>query len=285
MRITETGIPEISIGHIKYMNVAPVNFAFDSGKLSKNAVWRNVVAPPAELNMRMKAGELDISSVSAAAYAFNPDDWLVIPGLSIGCNDEVMSVILASDFPVEELDGKRVAFTMESDSAANLMKVIFSEKGVSPYIEKKSLKKLEDAGADFSAALIIGDSALTVEWGERFRYVFDLCRIWREIRNLPFVFGLWAARKEIAEKFPELVEEVASMLRNSLEQGLANLGIIAETSSRESGLTCEKCRRYFSLLDYRLPDDQIKGLKRFYDDLYEYGLVDKKIRINMFGQV
>ena len=38
MRITETGIPEISIGHIKYMNVAPVNFAFDSGKLSKTGI-------------------------------------------------------------------------------------------------------------------------------------------------------------------------------------------------------------------------------------------------------
>lgn len=283
MRITENGLPEISIGHIKYMNVAPVNFAFDSGKLSQKAVWRNIIAPPAELNRRMESGELDISAVSAAAYAFNSEDWLIIPGLSIGCSLEVMSVILASDLPIEDLGGKKVAFTMESDSAANLMKVIFSEKGVSPVIEKKSLKKIDDAGSEYSAALIIGDSALTVPWEKRFRHVFDLCTLWQNMRNLPFVFGLWAVRRDVAEKYPELVEEVASMLRYSLEIGLENLDLISEISSKDSGLTFEKCRKYFSLLDYRLPDPQLNGLRKFYDDLFENGLVGKRIDINMFG--
>jgi chorismate dehydratase len=283
MRITETGIPEISLGHIKYMNVAPVNFAFDSGKLSKKALWKNTVAPPAELNRKMEAGELDISAISAAAYAFNSDDWLIIPGLSIGCANEVMSVILASDYAVEDLDSKKVAFTMESDSAANLMKIIFAEKGVSPEIEKKSLKKLEDAGSDYSAALVIGDSALTVDWGKRFRYVFDLARLWNEMKNLPFVFGLWAVRREVAEKFPEIVEEAATMLRSSLEQGLANLDVISEISSRESGLSFDTCRKYFSLLDYRLPAPQIKGLRTFYDDLLKNRIIERQVRIKLFG--
>lgn len=283
MKIAKNGLPEISIGHIKYMNVAPVNFAFDSDRLSKRAVWKNIVAPPAELNRRMESCELDISAVSAAAYAFNSEDWLIVPGLSIGCTSEVMSVILASDFPIKELNGKKVAFTMESDSAANLMRVIFSESGVTPVIEKKSLKKIEDAGHEYSAALIIGDSALTVPWEKRFRYVFDLCTLWKNMRNLPFVFGLWAVRRAVAEKFPDLVEEVASMLRESLEQGLLNLDLISETSAKESGLTYEKCRKYFSLLDYRLPEDQINGLKRFYDDLYKKGFVNRDIKISIFG--
>lgn len=283
MRITESGLPEISIGHIKYMNVAPVNFAFDSGKLSEKAVWRNVVAPPAELNRRIEAGELDISSVSAAAYAFNSEDWLIIPGLSIGCTSEVMSVILASECPLEDLDGKKVALTLESDSAANLMKIIFAEKGVVPVIERKSLKRIEDAGSEYSAALIIGDSALTVPWENRFRYVFDLCSLWRDLRNLPFVFGVWAVRRIVAEKFPDLIEEVAYMLRESLEKGLLNLDLISECSAKENGLTYDKCRRYFSLLDYRLPEEQLRGLERFYDDMYAFGLVDKKIKISMFG--
>lgn len=282
MRLLNNGLPEISIGHIKYMNVAPVNFAFDSKKLSERAVWKDFVAPPAELNRKMAAGELDISAVSAAAYAFNPGDWLIIPGLSIGCSTEVMSVILASDFPIEELDSKKVAFTMESDSAASLMKIIFAEMGVSPLIEKKSLKTIGDAGNDYSAALIIGDAALTVPWEKRFRYVFDLCALWRGLRELPFVFGLWAVRREIAKKYPDLVEEVALMLRNSLEQGLLNLDLISEISSRENGLSFEKCRKYFSLLDYRLPYEHIKGLERFYEDLFEYSIIGRKAEIKMF---
>lgn len=282
MKFAENGLPEISIGHIKYMNVAPVNFAFDSKKLPGRAVWKDFVAPPAELNRKMAAGELDISAVSAAAYAFNSGDWLIIPGLSIGCSTEVMSVILASDFPIEELDSKKVAFTMESDSAASLMKIIFAERGVSPLIEKKSLKTIGDAGNDYSAALIIGDAALTVPWEKRFRYVFDLCALWRELRGLPFVFGLWAVRSEIAEKFPDLVKEVAVMLRGSLEQGLLNLDLISEISSRESGLTFEKCRKYFSLLDYRLPHEHMKGLERFYDDLFERSIIGRKAEIKMF---
>lgn len=282
MRITENGLPEINIGHIKYMNVAPVNFAFDSGKLSNNALWENHIAPPAELNRRMEAEELDISAVSAAAYAFNSEDWLIIPGLSIGCTSEVMSVILASECPLEDLDGKKVALTLESDSAANLMKIIFAEKGVVPVIERKSLKRIEDAGSEYSAALIIGDSALTVPWENRFRYVFDLCSLWRDLRNLPFVFGVWAVRRKVAEKFPDLIEEVAYMLRESLEKGLLNLDLISESSAKENGLTYDKCRRYFSLLDYRLPEEQLRGLEKFYDDMYAFGLVNKRIKISMF---
>lgn len=282
MSFTSGNLPEIRIGHIKYMNVAPVNFAFDSDNLSGRAIWKNIIAPPAELNRKMEAGDLDISAVSAAAYAFNSDDWMIIPGLSIGCDDEVMSVILASDFRIEDLDGKKVAFTMESDSAANLMKIIFAEKCVSPYIEKKSLKKIDDVGQNYAAALVIGDSALTVDWAGRFRYVFDLCSIWSGMRGLPFVFGLWAVRKEIAEKYPDLVTEVAEMLRSSLEKGLNNLDLISENSSRDSGLTYETCRKYFSLLDYRLPHDQLKGLSRFYSDLYDKGLIEKKVEISVF---
>ena len=60
-------LPKVKIGKISYMNVAPIYYGLNAGA---GESWLDVVsAPPAVLNRKMAAGDLDISPVSAASYA------------------------------------------------------------------------------------------------------------------------------------------------------------------------------------------------------------------------
>ena len=54
---------------------------------------------PAELNAMLADGSLDLSPVSAMAWAQNADAFALLPDLCIGARDEVVSVLLASRTP------------------------------------------------------------------------------------------------------------------------------------------------------------------------------------------
>src|SRR5574340_983944 len=81
----------VNIGRIQYINVNPVYYEFENRPLPHG--MRLISKPPATLNQMLRGGELDISSVSAAAFARNADDWLMLPDLSIACFGKVMSVL------------------------------------------------------------------------------------------------------------------------------------------------------------------------------------------------
>ena len=69
---------------------------------------------------------MDISSVSTSAFARHSDQWMLLPDLSISCYGRVLSVLLVSRHPFEELQKKTVLLTEESATAVDLVKLIFS---------------------------------------------------------------------------------------------------------------------------------------------------------------
>ncbi len=114
----------IRVGRISYMNVAPVYYGLDNGM---KPPWMDIIdGPPSTLNRMMANSELDISPVSSAAFARCRDEWLMLPDLSIACYGEVMSVILVGRRPFQEMNGKTVILTEESETAAGLLKLLFA---------------------------------------------------------------------------------------------------------------------------------------------------------------
>ncbi|HEY6108504.1 MAG TPA: MqnA/MqnD/SBP family protein, partial [Gemmatimonadales bacterium] len=94
------------LGRIPYINCYPVYGAIDRGLVSVPAEL--VTGTPAELNDLLVAGELDVSVISAVAYARHAKDLVLLPELAISCDGPVQSVILFSRQPAEKLDGRTV---------------------------------------------------------------------------------------------------------------------------------------------------------------------------------
>lgn len=260
----------VRIGRISYMNVAPIYYGLD--RQADTRCYRIVAAPPATLNRKMATGELDISPVSTAAYAAHQDDWLILPNLSISCDGPVMSVVLASQYSIRDLEGKSVVISDESASAAALVRLIFREHNVQPTISCRPLDG-DKAVADADAVLVIGDAALNGKWQKTYRYVWDLCGAWKSATGLPFVFALWAVRRDYARLHADRVARTLQILNQSRRKGCANLPAITATLKKRCDLKIDILERYFKGLQYDLDSVKLRGLEAFYTKLYRYGLI------------
>ena len=69
------------VGRVKYINCEPVYYGIERGVIP--AACQIVDGTPAELNRMLRAGQLDISVISAIEYARHPDRYLILPELAI----------------------------------------------------------------------------------------------------------------------------------------------------------------------------------------------------------
>ncbi len=271
---------KIKLGRISYVNVAPVYYLLDG---SLKPEWCEIISsPPSTLNKMLSRGEIDISPVSSAAYARHQDDWLLLPDLSISCIGKVMSVLLASKLPFEKLNNKKVVLTDDSASAVKLIKLLFIKKNIRPVFEKVTIKKPSDIYADVDAVLVIGDIALHKNWQRNYKYVWDLGQMWLELTGLPFVFSVWAVRKDFAEKRPDAVLAVIDLLLRSKKEGLKNIETIITDASSRLGLHKDICKKYFNGLFYSLDSSQIKGLNTFFNYLCMEKIISDRVKLSFF---
>ncbi len=268
----------VSVGRISYMNVAPIYYGLDNGY--KPEWMKLITGTPTFLNKKLIEGKLDISPVSSVAYARNHHDWMVLPNLSISCFGNVMSVILASQYPIDRLDRKKLVLSDESATAADLLELICKKEQINPYKEKLTFQKPEELPKDTDAVLVIGDVALTENWNENFKYVWDLGKMWKVMTGLPFVFALWAVRRSFFKKNSELVASVVEFFNNSKKMGVFNMEQITELSSKKNEIDIDICRRYYSLLNCELGPQQVQGVEAFFEKLFEKNMPSEKVKIN-----
>ena len=218
------------MGKITYINASPVYYGLDHGMTPD---WLRLVPDvPAALNHQIKTGRIDISPISAAYYAMNHRDLLLLPDLSISCHGDVLSVICASNYPLDELTGKQVMFSNESASGASFLKMIFADRGVRPEFRVGPVGDMDRIPEDVDAVMVIGDAALTQAWEQRFSFCFDLGRIWREMTGLPFVFAVWVVRKAFARDCPDQVKKAHQLLLASKDEGYAHLETIVDQGQK-----------------------------------------------------
>jgi chorismate dehydratase len=268
------------VGRIQYINVDPVYYAFDPQTLP--FVSELTSKPPADLNRLMADGWLDISSVSSSAYARHFDDWLILPDLSIACFGKVMSVLLVSRYPFEELHGRTVILTRHSAAAADLIQYLFARQKIAPRFVKGKVLHPNDIGANDDAGLVIGDAALRHPWRQRFPYTWDLCEEWNTITGLPFVFAVWVVRRSFAEKAPDTAAAVLQELLRSKAEGLNHMPAIVEAAARKLDISRELCREYYDCMYYDFREPERRGLTAFYAGLYDHGIITRKPELQFF---
>lgn len=269
----------VALGRIDYMNVAPIYYGFD-GKMPEGI--RLTSGPPNTLNQMMIDGKLDISPVSSAAYARNAHEWLILPDLAVACHERVLSVLLVSRYSLEALAGRRILITDESASARDLCRLIFRYKGVRPEFVVGKVKNPLQLPEDMDAALVIGDSALSQPWERFFPNVHDMGTLWWQMTGLPFVFAVWAVRKEFARNYPDRVEDVLTLLKTSRGLGNENMNQIVEKACTRLGIDVSIARLYYASLVYHLRDREKQGIEMFFKGLYQTGVTDETAPLVFF---
>lgn len=260
------------LGRIAYVNCYPVYGAMDRGIVAPPAAL--VTGTPNELNDRLADGRLEVSVISAVAYAQHAPLFLLLPDLAISSDGPVRSVLLFSRRPASDLDGARVLVSSSSRTSVHLLELLSREHwGVrldmaAAPAEPPDLERLDSAPHD--AVLVIGDAALLLRSRGGYRFCYDLGDEWKRWTGLPFVFAVWAARRDADRAAVNLVHRA---LLASRRWGLANLPALTEQAARETGVDAGDCAEYLAGLDYGLSYRHLAGLTDFLRRLAARGAV------------
>ncbi len=262
----------MKLGRIPYINCYPVYGAMDRGLVSVDAAL--VSGTASDLNDLLAAGELDLSVISAVEYARDAAAYHLLPGLAISCDGPVHSVMLFSRRPVAELGGETVLRTSSSRTSVLLLDLLCRHQWrVQPRFATVRAEPSDlDALAQFphEAVLVIGDAALLLAARGLYPVQVDLGAAWRAWTGLPFVFAVWAARREANQ---DAVRRVHAQLLASRDWGLAHLDQLAGQAHAATGISRATCRAYLGDLDYGFSYRHLAGLTDFFRRLAQDGLV------------
>lgn len=262
----------MKVGRIGYINCYPVYGAIDRGAVRMPAEL--VTGTPAELNELLVAGELDVSVISAIEYARHSKDLVLLPDLAISCDGPVQSVALFSKVPVARLDAATVLVTASSRTSVALLELLCRDlwrvrpRFAQARAEASDLDSL--AGLPHEAVLVIGDPALLLAARGSYAHRVDLGAAWKQWTGLPFVFAVWAARRQAPSA---QVRAVHQALLDARTWGLGHLDLLAETAAGATGVPLADCRTYFAGLDYAFGDPHLAGLSDFFRRLAARGMV------------
>lgn len=262
----------LRVGRIGYINCYPIYRAIDRGVVP--APGEMITGTPAELNDLLAAGELQVSVVSAVEYARNAAAYHLLPDLAVSSDGPVRSVLLFSRRPAEELDGATVLVSASSRTSVYLLELLCREvwkvrpKFAVARAEAADLDSL--AGLPHDAVLVIGDPALLLGVRGVYPLRYDLGEEWKRWTGLPFVFAVWAARRD-ADR--DSVRTAHRLLLESREWGLNHLDLLAADAARATGIGGAVCLEYLSGLDYGLGYRHLEGLTSFLRRLAARGMV------------
>jgi len=267
-----TGIhtgPTVRIGMVNYINTAPL---YDVWLSTVNQPdWVIVEAVPSTLNQMLYDDELDMGLVSSQEYAIHPEKYILLDDISISASGPVGSVFLFSRCEPEKLARKLVLLSGQSQTSVSLVKIILENLyNVKPLYEVGSALEAQ-YNNNISGALAIGDEALILAQNKNFPHKIDLGKIWHEKTSLPFVFAVWAMRKEFCQKNYETVRKIHRELVRCREEGRKDLEEISRKVSPRVSMQPEACYEYLRGIEHDLGPKKKKGLVRFIEYLIERG--------------
>ncbi|MEU2230174.1 menaquinone biosynthesis protein [Streptomyces vietnamensis] len=252
------------VGHIQFLNCLPLYWGLArTGTLLDLELTKDT---PEKLSERLVRGDLDIGPITLVEYLRNAGDLVALPDIAVGCDGPVMSCVIVSQRPLAELDRARVALGSTSRTSVRLAQLLLAEQyGVRPdyYTCPPDLGLMMQ---EAEAAVLIGDAALRASLHDAPRLglqVHDLGLMWKEWTGLPFVFAVWAARKDFLAREPETVHEVHQAFLASRDLSLEEVAKVAEQAARWETFDAELLERYFRTLDFRFGPEQLAGVREF----------------------
>jgi chorismate dehydratase len=255
----------LRLGRVRYINCEPVYYAIEHGLVPADCTVFD--GTPAELNERLRAGELDVSVVSAMEAALRPERYLLLPDLAIACDGPVESVLLASQVPIPELDRRAVALTRHSLTSVYLVRLLLDKA----YTIRPNFLG-EAQAAPPVARLMIGDEALMQ--GPSYPHRLDLGEGWKTFTGLPFVFAVWAVRREVWAGRADEVRRLHAALLASKTATRDHPEAMVALARLRTGLPEAACRRYLrERLSFDLTPRHVEGLITFLRLLTDAGML------------
>ncbi|MEU6488207.1 menaquinone biosynthesis protein [Streptomyces sp. NPDC046887] len=252
------------VGHIQFLNCLPLYWGLArTGTLLDLELTKDT---PEKLSEQLVRGDLDIGPVTLVEYLRHADELVAFPDLAVGCDGPVMSCVIVSQRPLTELDGAKVALGSTSRTSVRLAQLLLAERYEVAPDYFSCPPDLGTMMQEAEAAVLIGDAALRASLHDAPRLglqVHDLGQLWKEWTGLPFVFAVWAVRRDYLAREPKTVRQVHEAFLASRDLSLEEVAKVAEQAARWEAFDAELLERYFTTLDFRFAAEQLAGVREF----------------------
>jgi chorismate dehydratase len=244
----EHSLAPFRVGSVGYLNTVP---------LTRGLEEEIIYATPAKLAEMLQRDQLDAGLVSVVEVLFN-DRYDILDGIAIASLGEVKSVLLAHRKPLSE--ATEIYCDTASLTSVQLLKVLLAERGLRP--EFKPLASYDMAALP-DYAMLIGDPALDFALGPHEHGIWDLGAAWFEMTSLPFVYAVWALRRDVPNA------ALRRLLREARDFGLDTLDSIIRTRPEYN---FDFRKDYLGWhIHYHLGSDEKRGLAKFMELLRRHG--------------
>lgn len=204
---------------------------------------------PSSLVNDLKSGKADVALIPVV-HLFSHPELTMIKGLGIAAEGPVESVLLKCNKKMGKI--KTIARDPASATSNALADVLMTH-----YFKQKVEMFDFDAIENPDAAVVIGDKALCSEPAPAGD--IDLSEAWNKWTQLPFVFAVWAVRKDF-----EAIDEVTKIAHEAYSAGFLDTERIVERYVEELGKDQDFLMHYLdNSIHYKIDAHDLDGMKRF----------------------
>jgi len=197
---------KINTSIVSYSNAKPFIYGLEKDAVLSEQV-NLTMDVPAQTADKLLKNEVDLALVPVAILT-ELQDFRLVSDFCIGATDEVYSVALFSNHPIEQIEC--VLLDSASRTSNLLCKVLFEEHwkmSVDFYEEEAAIPQNANVGH-----IIIGDRAFGLE--NQYKFKYDLSSTWFTMTGKPFVFAAWVSRVDLPQSF---IDTFNDGLMNGLE--------------------------------------------------------------------
>ncbi|MDP2883517.1 MAG: MqnA/MqnD/SBP family protein [Ignavibacteria bacterium] len=272
----------IRVGHSPDPDDAFMFYGLSSGKVKLEGITiQHHLEDIQTLNERAFRGELEVTAISAHAYAFVADKyWVMKTGASMG--EGYGPVIVSKHYrSLDELKGKTVA-TPGALTTATLLFKIFTEDIQQVDIPFDQIMERVSSG-EFDAGLLIHEGQITYQ-EQGFAKILDFGELWERLYGLPLPLGLDVVRKDLGE---ELARKLSQGLRQSIHYGYTHQSDAIPYALQYGRGIDERLgerfvKMYVSELTIDMGENGQKALQLLYRLAEERGLIPTIPALDMF---
>jgi len=201
---------------------------------------------PAQLVADLNAGRADVALIPVA-HLFSHPELTMIEGLGVAADGPVKSVLLKCNVPVTQI---KTVGRDPASATSNALAELLLRKHFGCTVEMVDSE-------DVDASVVIGDRALCSDPAPAGD--IDLAEAWKEMTGLPFVFAVWAVRKDFQD-----LGTVSEIARKAYEAGFQSLEKITARYASELGNSQSFWLDYLSnSIHYELGERELAGLEQF----------------------
>jgi len=274
---------DIKLGHTPHADDAFMFYALVSGKVKSNFAIEHIIQDIETLNKRALRHELDVTAVSAHAYAFLKDYVILKGGGSFGLNyGPIIVTKRENNMSSHQLQSATIAIPGKLTSASLLLKL-----AIGRFKERElSFESILDAVAagKVDAGLVIHEAQISYD-KSKFACALDLGQWWSsKTGNLPVPLGINVASTRTMSK--DQIRQFSDLLTKSITYGLDNISAVIDYAmqygrGQSKQTITDFVKMYVNNLTLDMGQEGKEAIKKLFEMAREQNMIESNIQVEV----